>query len=218
MNSPLSRYLRDFAAESAPVATMPLDVSLPLHLPSEMPALDMFEAHVDLEAERQQAHDLAYDEGRQAAEAAMAAKHAEELAALQEKHAAEMETQRQQFEGGVADYLAKALPELADRVAAELADSAARLFLPMLRNQAERSTVEDLATQLKQALSKEIVEQIRVTGPAHLCDLLRDQLQERGDAIEFTPSDSGDVRVEIGDSLLVTRLSAFSAELEKVLA
>jgi hypothetical protein len=36
--------------------------------------------------------------------------------------------------------------------------------------------------------------------------------------VSFVHTDDTDIRVEIGDSLLVTRLSAFAADLERVLA
>lgn len=220
MSSPLARYLRDFGAEAAP-AQMHLNIPVFAEEPAEPAAMLTFDEPVDLEAERQAVHDLAYNEGHQAATEALTTQHAEELANLKEQHEAELAAQKDQFEGGLADYLAKALPELSERISQELSEAAARLFIPLLREKADQAAVEELAAQLRSALAVEIREQVKISGPAHLCDMLRDQLGEQGVEFIFEPSDAPnvyDLRVEIGDSLLVTRLSAFAADLERVLA
>ncbi|TDK35099.1 hypothetical protein E2F50_12580 [Rhizobium deserti] len=213
MNSPLAKYLRDFGAEAAPVEVL-FETSSHVDMAPDFPALESFVEQIDLEAERQQA----YDEGYSTATESLTAVHAEALAELQQTHEAEIEAQREQFEGGLADYLAKALPELANQISAELADATTRLLMPVIKQELDRKAVEELAEQLKPMLAKEVLEQIRVTGPERLCDLLREKLEEAGAAIEFNPSEAPDLRVEMGDSLLVTRLSAFAAELERVLA
>ncbi|RWX77017.1 hypothetical protein EPK99_15255 [Neorhizobium lilium] len=213
MNSPLARYLRDFGAESMPAAVH-FEAPPLVEVESHFPAIEPFVEQVDLEAERRQAH----DEGFKAASEQMTAEHAEALAELQQKHEAELEMQRQEFEGGIADYLAKALPELFDRLTSDLADATVRLLAPILKEQFDRQAVEELAEQLKPELAKEVLEQIKVSGPEHLCDLLRDKLEEAGSTIEFHPTEGTDLRVEMGDTLLVTRLSAFAADLERVLA
>jgi hypothetical protein len=213
MNSPLARYLRDFGAEAAP-AEVHLDMPSHMEIVSDFPALESFVEEIDVEAERKQA----YDEGYSAATESMTAQNAEAIAELQQKHDAELEAQKEQFEGGMADYLAKALPELSDRITSELVDAAARLMLPLIKEQVDRKAVDDLAEQLKPVLAKEILEQIRVSGPEHLCALLQEKLEEGGSTIEFSHSEGPDLRVEIGDTLLVTRLSVFAADLEKVLA
>lgn len=213
MNSPLARYLRDFGAESTP-ADVHFEAPAPVAVMPDLPALDEVAEPVDLEAERRQA----YDEGFTAATDQLTAEHAEALAELQKKHAEEMDAQRQAFEGGLADYLAQALPELSTRISSELVDATLRLLAPLLKQQADRQAVEELADELKQTLAKDVLEQIHVTGPEHLCDLLRDRLEEAGERVEFHHSEGSDLKVEIGDSLLVTRLSAFAADLEKVLA
>jgi hypothetical protein len=179
----------------------------------DLPALAAPVETVDVEAERQDA----YNEGHRAATEALTAQHADELAALKDQHAAEMEAQREQLEGGIADYLAKALPELAQRVSTELADAAAGIFLPLIKEQVARRAMSDLADEMKPMLAKGILGQMKVSGPDHLCDLLRTQLGEAGDDVEFAHADMADLRVEIGDSLLVTRLSVFAEDVEKVL-
>ena len=213
MNSPLARYLRDFGAEPVP-AVVHVEVPLSFDTVSEFPALEQFVEQVDLQAERQQA----YDEGFKAATEQLAAQNAEALAELQQQHATEMEAQRLEFEGGVADYLATALPELSARISTELADAVVHLLAPVLTEELDRQAVDELAAQLKPALAREVLDQIRVSGPRHLCDMLRDKLEEAGEIIDFQPSESADLRVEMGDTLLVTRLSAFAADLERVLA
>jgi hypothetical protein len=213
MNSSLARYLRDFGAESAPAAVH-FEAPPPVEIEPDFPAVEHAVVQVDLEVERQ----IAYDEGFQAATEQLAADHAAALAELQEKHAADMEAQREEFEGGVADYLAKALPELTERVSAELAEAAIRLLAPILKSQMDREAVTELAEQMKPFLAKETLEQIQVHGPEHLCDLLREKLEDAAGAVECHLSDGPDVRVELGDTLLVTRLSAFAADLERVLA
>jgi restriction endonuclease Mrr len=181
-----------------------------------MPALESFAqtAEVDLEAERREA----YDEGHQAATEAMMAQHAEALEAMKEQHAKDIEQQRLQFEDGLADYLSKALPDLALRVSTELSEATVRVLSPLVKEQVMRGAVHELVEELKPTLAKEILEQVTVFGPAYLCDLLKSQLEERGDGVSFVHTEDTDIRVEIGDSLLVTRLSAFAADLERVLA
>jgi hypothetical protein len=213
MNSPLARYLRDFGAEAAPAEVL-FETPSHVEITPDFPALESFVEKVDVEAERQQA----YDEGYSAATESMTAAHAEAVAELQQKHEAEIEAQREQFEGGLADYLAKALPELSNQISAELADATTRLLMPVIKQELDRKAVEELAEQLKPMLAKEVLEQIRVTGPERLCDLLRVKLEEAGTAIEFIPSEAPDLRVEMGDSLLVTRLSSFAADLERIVA
>ena len=213
MNSPLARYLRDFGAEPVP-AVVHVEAPMFFDAVSDVSALEEFVEQVDLEAERQQA----YDEGFKAATEQMTAQNAEALAQLQQTHETEMEAHRLEFEGGVADYLAKALPELTERISTELADALVHLLAPLLKEELDRQAVDELAQQLKPELAREVLDQIRVFGPRHLCDLLRDKLEQAGEIIDFQPSESADLRVEMGDTLLVTRLSAFAAGLERVLA
>lgn len=213
MNSPLARYLRDFGAESTPAAVH-VEAPAPLQIETDFPAFEEVVVTVDIDAERRQA----YDDGFKAATEQMAADHAQAIEHLEQKHSAELEAQRQEFEGGVADYLAKALPELTERISGELADAAVNLLAPILKDELARQAVSELADQMKPFLARETLEQIRVSGPENLCDLLRERLEEVDGAVEFVTSEEADLRVELGDTLLVTRLSAFTADLERVLA
>lgn len=213
MSSPLARYLRDFAAEAAPPAELAQVIpTLAFDLPEPVFAEPEPEP-INPEDIRREAH----EGGRREATETLEAKHAEEIEALKAAHATELEAERQRIEADHAASLAAILADIPQRISEQLSEASVRLFAPLLRSQAERQAMDEMAKRLVPVLASEVGEQIRVIGPVRLCDMLRDRLDGAARDVQFEPSDDADLRVEIGDTLMVSRLAEFAADLEKVL-
>ena len=59
---------------------------------------------------------------------------------------------------------------------------------------------------------------VTVRGPGELFDRLREQMDGHDDLIRHVEADDIDLTVEIDDTAIVTRISAWTASLKKVLA
>ena len=74
-----------------------------------------------------------------------------------------------------------------------------------------------LATLLRETILEGVPDSITVKGPVRLFQSLQAEMGERQNLLRHQQTDDVDLAVEIDDSVLVTRISAWSASLRKVL-
>ncbi|TXI07602.1 MAG: hypothetical protein E6Q76_08290 [Rhizobium sp.] len=209
MSLALSRYLKDFSAEQAPPPQVedmgfaePVDF---LETPAEPP--------VDIEAERR----AAYAEGHEAATQDLTQKHQAELDAMAESFRAEMESLRIRYEEQAAEKIAADMTRIATLLGQAISAEAASILAPVMTETLTARAVADLADLIKAAILDGGVGPISVSGPRHLFETLHAQLGEDGSLLRHIEAQDVDLTVTIGESVLVTRMSAWAASLKEIL-
>jgi hypothetical protein len=211
MSASIARYLKDFGTPTPP-PVMPDELDMfasdftePLALPAEEP--------VDIEAERADAH----AKGRQDAADEWEQRWAEDRAALVQAHETEMAALKARLEGEIAEMIAGRIEAFATATAQEIADQTARVLAPLVEETVAAKATSDLVELIKAAILEGGVNAFTVRGPLPMFEALRARFGDDAAVIRHVETDDIDLTVEIGDASLVTRMSAWSASLKKVL-
>lgn len=209
MSPMLSRYLKDFGTE------LPLSSGLPdvafeeassfLDAPEEPP--------VDIEAERRDA----YAQGHEAATQELTGRHRAELEAMAEAHRREIAALRAQYEEHAAEKIATGMTEIATLLGQVVSTQAADALAPIMTEALSAGAVADLAEMVASAVLEGDVGSVTVSGPRHLFELLEARLRDSDALLRHVEADDVDLTVTIGESVLVTRMSAWAASLREIL-
>ncbi|EJT02704.1 hypothetical protein [Rhizobium sp. CCGE 510] len=208
MSITLSRYLKDFGEPepSAPIIDMnDFGDDGFSEIPSEPP--------IDVEVERREA----YAQGHAAATADLTEKYEAEAQTLAEVHARELEELKLRYEVEAAAVIASRIRDIAEEVAQLVSAGAAAAIAPVMTDALAAKAAESLAALLRAAILEGAAGPIVVRGPIRLFDILNAELGEHAGAVRHVETDDIDLAVEIGESVIVTRMSAWAASLKKVL-
>jgi hypothetical protein len=159
----------------------------------------------------EEAHAAGFESGKAAAEAQMAGK-LEEWEALHRKELASAREAWTHQEGGrLAEQLVKGLEELEAR----LADTTARILKPFLAEELQRRAIADLVESLTVLRTQDKAAVISVSGAADLLEALRARLDGKFDNVAYHPSQTCDIRVTVGQTVLESRVGAWMARIEE---
>lgn len=208
MSISLSRYLKDFG-EPEPSAPM---IDMDDFAGDGFPEISS-EPAIDVEAERREA----YVRGHAAATAELTEKYELETQMLTEVHTREIEELKLRYEVEAASVIASRIHDIAEEVAALVSAGAAAVIAPVMTEALAAKATESLAALLRDAILEGAAAPIVVRGPARLFDRLKAELGEHADAVRHFETDDIDLAVEIDESVIVTRMSAWAASLKKVL-
>ncbi|PDS41940.1 hypothetical protein CO662_27105 [Rhizobium anhuiense] len=208
MSISLSRYLKDFGEPEPSPPVLDMD-----DFGGDMFPETPSEPAIDVEAERREA----YAEGRAAATAELTEKHALEARTLAEVHARQLEELKLRYEVEAAAVIASRIRDIAEELAQLVSAGAAAAIAPVMTEALAAEAAENLATLLRDAILEGAAGPIVVKGPTRLFDILKAELGEHAEAVRHFETDDIDLAVEIGDSVIVTRMSAWAASLKKVL-
>jgi hypothetical protein len=148
--------------------------------------------------------------GRAEAKGEFDAKLAHELARLAAEHAAE----RVRWVRAEAQRMSDAWRSTLDELAKAIADSAGRVLKPFLAAALRRKATQELAATLDELLAKEGGLRIHLSGPEDLLETIAAGLEARA-SVTREASASCDVRVEVGQTVLVAHLGAWLATLDE---
>jgi hypothetical protein len=160
-----------------------------------------------------EAYAKGFESGKAAAETQMAARLEEREAAHREELSSARETWAQLESGTLAQQLARGLQELETR----LAETTARILKPFLGAELQRRAIADLVESLTALRAQEKVATITISGAADLLEALRAQLGGKVDNVDYRPSQSCDVHVTLGQTVLETRIGAWMARIEETM-
>lgn len=208
MSISLSRYLKDFGEPESPPPVLDMDDFGGDAFP-EMPS----EPAVDVEAERREA----YAEGHAAATAELTEKYELEARTLAGVHARQLEELKLRYEVEAAAVIASRIRDIAEELAQLVSAGAAAAIAPVMTEALAAKAAEDLADLLRDAILEGAAGTVVVRGPTRLFDIVKAELGEHAEAVRHFETDDIDLAVEIGDSVIVTRMSAWAASLKKVL-
>lgn len=208
MSISLSRYLKDFGEPEPSPPVLDMD-----DFGGDMFPETPSEPAIDVEAERREA----YAEGHAAATAELTEKHALEARTLAEVHARQLEELKLRYEVEAAAVIASRIRDIAEELAQLVSAGAAAAIAPVMTEALAAEAAENLATLLRDAILEGAAGTIVVRGPTRLFDILKAELGEHAEAVRHFETDDIDLAVEIGDSVIVTRMSAWAVSLKKVL-
>jgi len=208
MSAGLARYLKDFSAPppSAPeVFDLPQASEIAFDFPSE--------PQIDLDALRREAH----EEGRAEMQAELQAVHQQEIDALiasQRQAEADMIAA---FEQKMAEQLADTLPRIATDIRELLSDHVINALRPILDAAVTDRAVESLAQTVRSIFAGEGGIELVLKGPGSLAENLRGRLAGLDLDFKHVEAPGFDLSVEHGDTVLMTRLSAWRESVEELL-
>jgi hypothetical protein len=211
MSLPLARYLKDFGA--------PLPQSLPPEPVSDFDFSDSnfdlpeepLEPAVDIEEEKSKAR----SEGYEAASLEMAERHEKQLAELAAKHREEIEALTARYDGAVAERVEAFLKELKVSVSDTVDNSVTRVLSPFVREQVARAAGAKFAADVAEEIGQGRTVRLSVRGPEAFVEMMRGRLDPLVTEIEYGESAEIDMTLEVGDTILVTRLKTFVEAMEE---
>lgn len=217
MSMPLARYLKDFSTSVAPPAASAPTFDLPSvdDFDMDFPALPEPAAEpVDLEAIRREA----FAEGHEAGEKAATERLEVDRQAMEIAHAQALAERDQKLRDEFAALLATKLPEVIEKLALAVSEQAAEALAPFIGEALAEKAVKDLADLLQAAIASGDAGTIEVKGPRLLFQKLLAEMPEQAGFLRHSEDEDLDLTAEFGDAALVTRISAFTASLKKVVA
>lgn len=212
MSSALSRALKDFGAEpAAPPVIMP-SMSF-----DDEPSFDDFAEPppppIDIDAVRSEA----YAEGHAEATRALEEAHETELTAMRAMHKQEMEALQSEFHVAAGERIASDLQQISTSIGQAVSTAVANMLAPVMTEALTEMAIAELAELLAAAMLEGEAGSIVVTGPRALFDSLTAKLGENEALLSHVEAEDVDLSVTIGDSVLVTRMSAWADGVRKVL-
>lgn len=215
MSMPLARYLKDFGApQSATVVMNDVGFDAPgmAFDDGDFPALSAPDP-IDLDAERREA----YAEGHEAAEQELREQFEAERQTLEARHREEIDALQRAHDAATSRLIADGLRLIATDIAASVGEQAMAALAPLVSRDIAENAVKDLARLIEDAILAGEVGVITVKGRRDLFDILKAELPECAGQLNHVEADDLDLTVDIAETVLVTRISAFAASLKKVL-
>lgn len=221
---PAGQILTEFGAKAKPAATPNPTTSeqLPRSL-ADRGDKQMFR-HQDASAENnrkplvdkamalEEAHARGFEEGQEAALAEVEA----QLVELRNFYETQHELERSMWVSREADKVADQLNEGLQAIKTEIAERTARILKSFLTERIHRQAMDSLWEALETLLSHDRGVTLEISGREDFLQLLREKLSELKTAAVFTPSESVEVRVRVGQTVMETQLGAWLARLEEL--
>ena len=170
-------------------------------------------------AEQARAHALAEAEQRG---------HEKGFAAARAELEATIAAERASFEQRVREERARWVAEEGERLSAgwdgmlqeleaKLSDAVAGLLLPVIGAGLASKAVSELSAVIADLLSEDKRPLIRVLGPEDLLTALRMRLGPKAASMEFAPSETVDLKLVLGDTVIETQLAAWRSRLSQAI-
>jgi hypothetical protein len=217
MSASIARFLKDFGEPEAPAMPSTPSFDSPLVGFDDFPGADIPETPsepvVDLEAMRA----ASVEEGRQAERAELTAQFEAEKSAIAEQHVSEVAALKQTLEGEVADKYAHMLQQSMEQIVTLFNDQVLAALTPVITEELSKKAAEELALLVKQSLLDGESSKLLIKGPKAMFEAFNAVLALQDHQYQFTESSDHDLSVELGESIVVTRMSAWASSLRKVM-
>jgi len=211
MSRMISSYLKDFGTEQpTPAAVMPsipFEDTMVFDEPIEVPT-------VDIAAERREA----YAEGHEAATQSLTELHQAELDAVKVAHEAELNELKAKFEVEAVERITADFQQMATAIGLSVSIEAAKALSPIMTETLTAKAIDELASLVTASVLDGAVGPIAVSGRRVMFDRLASKVDPDGVLLTFVEGQDIDLCVTIGDTVLVTRMSAWADSLRDVLS
>jgi hypothetical protein len=212
MSVSIAHYLKDFGDGQPQPSPFP-DSGFAGGLLDE-PAADFSATPaLDIEEERR----IAYAEGHEAATRELSERMQTERDELLAAHAAELASIAQKHADETTALIVERLRDSADLIAKTIGDQVAEVLAPILTRELSDAAAVNLAEMIRAAVPDGEAVTLVVKGSRDLYESLKAQLGDEDKTLRFEETADIDLTVEIGESVLVTRMSAWASSLRKVL-
>lgn len=211
MSVPLARYLKDFGAPQP--QPQPQDFVSDFDFPDspfDIPE-EPSEPAIDIEAEKSKA----YAEGHEAAEREISARHEEQLAELSARHRREMDELAAKYDEAIAQRVEEFLVEMRTSVSGAVEMAALRVLTSFVEEQVARTAGARFAEEVAEEIGQGRTVKVTVSGNDKFLDVMRKRLDPVVSEVDYREADEIDMALEIGDSVLVTRLKTCVEAMEE---
>jgi hypothetical protein len=212
MAASLAHYLKDFG-EPQPVEPAIIADTFGGGFEEDNSFGAVVEAPIDLEVERA----AAYAHGHEEASADLKRQWDEDRETLLAEHAKELEALRIKLEVDAAKKIVWNFDRIANSIAQVVSDQTAGVLAPLIEEALITKAVADLADLLRAAMAEGDVGTLTVRGTTHLFEELKTAFGDKTPVLRHIEAVDIDISVDMGETALVTRMSAWSASLKKVL-
>jgi hypothetical protein len=161
-----------------------------------------------------EAHAEGFEKGKAAALATVERKLAEQSAQFQQQ----LVRERAAWAAGQGDKLAGALAAALEALESRIADAVSSILTPFVEARLRGQAVAELRAELDALLASEPEIGLSVAGPDDLLAALRSRLSGQRCSVTYSASETCDVSVNAGQTLLQTRLEAWKARIEEAAA
>ena len=214
----LASALKDFGTRSAP----PSRFEAPAHATLGLDTLAFDPPALDIDVDSGPDVDALIADAVAAAEAALAARLAEEHEEAsrieRERHEEELAALHRQLAEHAAIRIEAAVDEAERHVVALTSAVAARILGAVLTDDLRDRSLARLAETIRDALADHDALRIRVRGSLPLYEALKSRLERHEGQLDFSESPAFDLSVTIDDSVYETRLAEWSAALAEALS
>lgn len=152
-------------------------------------------------------------EGRREGEARARLAGDQALAASAQAHADALAAERRRWAEAEAATLAAGFSEAIRALEDRLAESTARVLLPFLAEGLRREALRELTAIVSPLTAEGRYATLSIAGPADLVGTLGERLGLAEDAVAIRIDEAPDVRVQVDDTVIETRLESWSRRL-----
>lgn len=208
MSGALAKYLKDFGEPAAAPTPAPSTSAFDLDAPVSDFQSDWAaepEDVVDLDEEKRKA----FADGQEAAGQEQRKIHEEEIEALRASHADELEAMRNKYEDEIATHLATSVTTMKQAIAANVESACLRLFSAVMERDLALTAATGISAEITREIEGGFAGTIKITGPDRLLSRVRETLGDVDNQVDYDVSDDIDIKVQMDNSILMTRLSEF---------
>lgn len=157
----------------------------------------------------------AYAKGFEGGKSAVQAAFDSKLAEQKSRFESQLASEREQWVAQQGEMLAERFRSGLRDLEVAIAGTAGRILKPFLAAAVRRQAIAELQEQLHALLAGNEATRFTVSGPPDLLEALRSQLDTAGVAVTYAPGQQCDVRVNVGETVLETRLGVWMAKIEE---
>jgi hypothetical protein len=209
--SPAAKFIPEFGGEQRVKTSPHAWPTAPAPAASEAAPPQFATAAAKAASRVEDAYERGYAAGKAAALEAFEARLEEERACTAQQLAIERYTWSERESEKLADKIGEGLRE----ISTHLGDLMARILRPFLGDAAYRQAIAELFVALEAMIGKEEGITLEIFGPEDLLQPLRAKLGTKNIAAVFTPTETVDVRVIAGQTILETCIGTWMRKIEE---
>lgn len=207
---PAAKFIPEFGAEHRPQKSQPAWPTIS-SAAAEAEAPNFATAAAKAASRAEDVYERGFTAGKAAAMEEIEARLEQERACTAQQLAIERYTWSERESEKLASQIGEGLRE----ITAHLGDLTARILRPFLTDAAYRQAIAELFVALEALLGKEEGITLEIFGPEDLLQLLRGKLGSKNIAAVFTPTETIDVRIIAGQTILETCIGTWMRKVEE---
>lgn len=216
MSASIARFLKDFGEPEAPAVPTTQAFDSPLTDFPDFSASDIIADAAEPELDLEALHAAAVEEGRALEREELSARYEAEKIELIDAHELLLKADRERLETEIATRLSQNLQQSIEQIVTLFTDQAVAALAPVLTEELSRQAAVDLAALVRQSLLDGEASKLVVKGPRGMFEAFNAELKLEEAQYQFTESEDYDLTVEMGETIVVTRMSAWASSLRKV--